>query len=73
MAEKQLLADQMKLIERTRNAIKFHEQLAKECDTAKLPILAREHDYAAKEFAKKIDLQIRAFRDQALAGEEQKQ
>jgi hypothetical protein len=67
MAEKQLLTDQMKLIERTRKAAQFHHELAELCDKANLPILAREHDHAAKQMTGAVDLQIRAFRDQALA------
>jgi hypothetical protein len=67
MAEKQLIEAQTKLLERTRKAAEVHRQLAAECHQAGLPILAREHHYVAKCLDDKISLQLRAFRDEALA------
>lgn len=49
MAQKQLAEHQIQLIERTKLAVKFHRELAELCDQAGLPVLAREHDHAARE------------------------
>ena len=77
---KQLLADhltlmtdyQLSLIKLSGKAAERHRQIAAECDTAHLPILAREHDYVAKLLTEKLIMQIRAFRDTALTAADPK-
>jgi hypothetical protein len=68
MAEKQLAEQQLKLIERTKKAAYFHRELGKECNQAGLPILAREHDFAAKTMENAVANQMRAFRDDTWGG-----
>ncbi len=65
--QKAMIEAQTALIERSRNATKFHRELAEKCNEAGLPVLAREHDYIAKALEEKIAMQMRAFRDGALA------
>lgn len=68
-SEKQLLVGQLSLIEQIRKAGPKCAKLAEECDRLGLPILARELGYYATELPKKIDLQIRSFREGALQSE----
>jgi len=65
-----MIEKQTALIERSKKAAKFHRELAAECNDAGLPILAREHDWIAKNIDEKVGLQIRAFRDDALGAVE---
>ena len=69
MAEKLLTPEQQKLLDVARNASVRCFLLASQFDDLGLPILAREFNYLGKELDAKITLQLRAFRDNALASE----
>lgn len=57
---------QSKFIERTRTACDRAFVLAEEAHQLGLPILAREWNYFGKELSGRVDLQLRAFRDNTL-------
>ena len=67
MDGKQLLAGQIAFIEKTRKAAQRCSEMAEEASRLNLQVLAREWNYFGDEMKKKIDLQIRAFRDEALS------
>ena len=69
MSGKQVTPEQQKLLDVARNASARCFLLASQADDLGLPILAREFDYLGKELDAKITLQLRAFRDKALASE----
>jgi len=69
---KELTPDQAKFLDLCRQAIvKFRERAA-EADQLNLPVLAREWDYFATELEQRIELQLRAFREDTLLDPQQK-
>jgi len=67
---KPLTPEQEKFIQRTQLACQRAEQMAEEANRLNLPILAREWSYFGAELEKRVDLQLRAFRNGTLAVEE---
>ena len=70
---RELTPDQEKFIEKTRLACERAAELAAEADRLNLPILAREWHYLGSELEKRVDLQLRAFRNGTLAVVEPKE
>ena len=69
MSGKQLTPEQQKLLDIARKASARWFLPASQADDLGMPILAREFDHLGKELDAKITLQLRAFRDKALASE----
>jgi len=67
--EKQVTAEQTVYIERTKKAIVFHREVARQCDQAALPVLAREFDHMAKELEARLELQLRQLQFDEFGGE----
>jgi hypothetical protein len=67
---KELTPDQLKFLDLCRTACEKFRERAEEAAKLNLPVLAREWDYYSKELELRIEMQLRAFREDTLLDEQ---